>query len=130
MRVLIIEDSDTIRKMLEALLSGRGHEVQGAVTGTKGIDLAASAPPDAILLDIHLPGTHDGFDVCSKLRAMEATRHVPIIVISALDDPESRQRARDAGANAYYSKPFSPTALLKELETIETRESARWSVKS
>ena len=71
----------------------------------------------------------DGFDVCKKLREGESTRAVPIIVISALTDDESKQRALDAGATAYYTKPFSPTALLKELETIQLRESARMSAR-
>jgi DNA-binding response OmpR family regulator len=125
MRILIVEDSDSIRHMIETLVSARGHEVEAVGTGAKGIDAAIARPPDAILLDLHLPGSFDGIDVCQKLREAEATRAVPIIVISALTDDASKQRALEAGATAYYTKPFSPTALLKELETIPARESAR-----
>jgi CheY-like chemotaxis protein len=81
--------------------------------------------PDAILLDLHLPGGFDGMDVCRTLRQAEPTRAVPIIVISALADDTAKQHALDAGATAYYTKPFSPTALLKELEWIPMRSSAR-----
>ena len=129
MRILVIEDSDSVRQMIEALVSARGHEVEAVSTGSKGIDSAMAHPPDAILLDLHLPGSFDGFSVCRKLREVEATRAVPIIVISALTDEESKQRALDAGATAFYTKPFSPTALLKELETIPLRESARMSAR-
>jgi DNA-binding response OmpR family regulator len=118
MRILIVEDSDSIRHMIETLVSARGHEVEAVPNGAKGIDAALARPPDAILLDLHLPGSFDGFDVCRKIRAAEETRTVPIIVISALTDDASKRRAADVGATAYYTKPFSPTALLKELEAL------------
>ncbi len=122
MRILIIEDSDAIRRMIETLVSARGHEVEGVPTGAKGIDAAIARTPDAILLDLMLPGGYDGFEVCRRLRDAEATRAVPIIVISAMDDETAKQAALDAGATAYYTKPFSPTALLKELETVPRRD--------
>lgn len=125
MRILVIEDSDSVREMIETLVAARGHAVEGVPTGAKGIDSAVAHPPDAILLDLHLAGSFDGFDVCKRLREHEATQAVPIIVISALTDDASKQRALDAGATAYYTKPFSPTALLKEIETIPARESAK-----
>lgn len=125
MRILVIEDSDSIRHMIETLVAARGHEVEAFPSGAKGIDAALERPPDAILLDLHLPGSFDGFAVCKRLRETEQTRVVPIIVISALTDEASKQRAIEAGASAYYTKPFSPTALLKELESLPTRESAK-----
>jgi two-component system phosphate regulon response regulator PhoB len=124
MRILIIEDSDAIRRMIETLVSARGHEVEGVPTGAKGIDAAIARTPDAILLDLMLPGGYDGFEVCRRLREAEATRTVPIIVISAMDDETAKQAALEAGATAYYTKPFSPTALLKELETVPRRDSS------
>jgi DNA-binding response OmpR family regulator len=125
MRILVVEDSDSIRHLIETLVSARGHEVEAVSTGSRGIDSAVTRPPDAILLDLHLAGTFDGFAVCRKLREVEATRNVPIIVISAMTDDASKQQALEAGATAYYTKPFSPTALLKELEAIPIRESAK-----
>jgi len=129
MRILIIEDSDSIRHMIETLVAARGHEVEAVSTGSRGIDSALLRPPDAILLDLHLPGGFDGFDVCQKLRGAEPPRGVPIIVISALTDDASKKRAQQSGASAYYTKPFSPTALLKELESIPLRESAKMRLK-
>lgn len=129
MRILVIEDSDAIRNMIETLVSARGHEVEGVPTGARGIDAAIARPPDAILLDLMLPGSYDGFEVCRRLRETDALRTVPIIVISALDDEAAKQTAREAGATAYYTKPFSPTALLKELETVPRRDSAKLRLK-
>jgi len=117
MRILVVEDQDSIRRMIEALVGARGYEVTAASTGTKAIDVALADPPDMVLLDLMLPG-HDGFEVCRRLRSEPGTRTIPILIISALDDPESRARAADAGATAYYTKPFSPIALLKEIDLL------------
>jgi DNA-binding response OmpR family regulator len=122
MRILIVEDSDSISKMIEALVTGPGHEVETAVSGARALELAHSTAPDIILLDLNLPGSYDGFEVCRRLRADERTRTVPVVIISALDDSESKQRALEAGASAYYTKPFSPMALLKEIEGYRTRQ--------
>jgi CheY-like chemotaxis protein len=121
MRILVIEDSDSIRHMIEALVATRGHQVVAVPSGVKGLEAALAQPPDVVLLDLHLPGSFDGFEVCERLRQTEATRAVPIIIISAMSDDESRRRAIEKGATAFYTKPFSPTALLKELESQRDR---------
>jgi len=123
MRILLIEDSDSIRHMIETLIEARGHHVVAVNSGAKGLEEALASTPDAILLDLHLAGSFDGFEVCERLRANDATRTVPIIVISALADADSKERALAKGASAYYTKPFSPTALLKEIEASTTRGS-------
>src|SRR5688572_869592 len=110
MRILIVEDSDSISRMIEALVAGRGHEVETAVSGARALELAFSTTPEVVLLDLNLPGSYDGYEVCRRLRADERTKTVPVVIISALDDSEAKQRALEAGANAYYTKPFSPTA--------------------
>ena len=122
MRILIVEDSDSIRRMIEALVKGRGYDVSAVPTGAKGLDLAFETPPDVVLLDLNLPGSYDGFEVCARLRATPLTRGTPVIVISALADEESKKRATEAGCTAYYTKPFSPIALLKEIESLRVRQ--------
>jgi len=117
MRILVVEDQDSIRRMIEALVSARGHAVTAVSTGTRAIDVAATDPPDMVLLDLMIPG-HDGFEVCRRLRADPSTRSIPVIVISAMDDPEARTRATQAGATAFYTKPFSPIALLTEIDRL------------
>ncbi|HMJ11190.1 MAG TPA: response regulator [Polyangiaceae bacterium] len=119
MRILVVEDQDSIRRMIEALVQARGYQVTAVASGAKAIDLASTDPPDLVLLDLMLPGQFDGFEVCRRLRADPGTSKVPVVIISALDDAESRSRASDAGATAYYTKPFSPIALLKEIERLK-----------
>ncbi len=125
MRILIVEDADAIRRMIEALVAGRGHEVVAVPNGARGLEAAHEKTPDVILLDLNLPGAFDGFEVCSRLRKDEATRSVPILIISAMDDARSKERALAAGATAYYTKPFSPTALLKEIESLRKNASGQ-----
>ncbi len=122
MRILVIEDSDSIRRMIEALVSARGYEVDAVANGAKGLEIAFEKVPDVILLDLNLGGTYDGFEVCTRLRANPLTRSVPVIVISALSDDESKKKAYDAGCSAYYTKPFSPIALLKEIESLRVKQ--------
>ena len=124
MRVLIVEDSDSICRMIEALVGARGYDVKSASTGAKGLEEAYAWHPHVILLDINLPGSYDGLEVCTKLRADAQTKDVPVIIISAMNDDEVKRQAVSAGANAFYEKPFSPLALLKEIETL-TRKSER-----
>ena len=122
MRILIVEDSDSIRKMIEALVATRGFEVTAVSNGAKGLEAAATQTPDVVLLDLNLPGTYDGLDVCRRLRAEPATKSTPIVIITAMADADSKQRALDAGCTAYYTKPFSPTALLKEISSFRLRQ--------
>ncbi|WP_437679906.1 response regulator [Sorangium sp. So ce131] len=113
MRILLCEDQDAIRRMIEALIGASGHEVIGVSTGPEAVERALTEPFDVLLLDLMLPGSMDGFEVCARLRADPSTSSLPIIVISALDDVDARRRAEQLGATAYYAKPFRPLELLE-----------------
>ncbi len=119
--ILVVEDQDSIRRMIEALVRARGYRVMAASSGVKAVDMASVEAPDLVLLDLMMPGQFDGFEVCKRLRAEPATQAVPIIVITAMDDDGARRRAAEAGANAFYTKPFSPIALLKEIEHLSPK---------
>jgi len=121
MRILVLEDEGSIRRMISALVQARGFEVVGVSTGVKAVDEALQRAPDVAILDLMVPGAFDGFEVCRRLRAHAATANMPIIIISALDDTESRRKATEAGATTYFVKPFSAIALLKELEAVKAR---------
>lgn len=121
MRVLIVEDSDSIVRMIQALMTARGFEVRTASNGARGIEEALAWKPHTILLDINLPGAYDGIQVCQKVRESDGLKDTPIIIISAMSDDEVKRRAHEAGATAYYEKPFSPLALLKEIEAVQRR---------
>jgi len=118
MQILVVEDQDSIRSLIEALVSARGHKVVAVASGAKALELAFQSPPDVVLLDLHLPGQYDGFAVCEKLRANAGTKTTPVVIISARDDQTARARATEVGATSFYGKPFSPTALLKEIERV------------
>jgi len=118
MRILVVEDQDSIRRMIEALVQARGYSVTAVASGAKAIDVAMTDPPDLVLLDLMMPGQYDGFDVCQRLRSEPNTQSIPIVIITAMDDPDARARATQAGATAFYTKPFSPIALLKEIERL------------
>jgi DNA-binding response OmpR family regulator len=115
-RILVVEDQDSIRRMIEALVQARGYQVLAVESGSKALEIALNDPPDLILLDLMLPGQFDGFEVCKRIRSEQTTSAIPVVIISALDDDDSRARAIQAGATAYYTKPFSPVALLKEID--------------
>lgn len=98
--------------------------MRSAGTGAKGLEEAFQWHPHVILLDINLPGSFDGLQVCTKLRADAATKSTPVIIISAMNDDEVKRQAIACGANAFYDKPFSPLALLKEIEALARKSEA------
>ena len=116
MRILVCEDQDAIRHMIQTLVQASGHEVVGVPLGAQAVEHALAARFDILLLDLMLPGALDGFAVIERLRAEASTRELPILVISAMDDSESRERAKALGATDFYGKPFRPLELLKDLE--------------
>src|SRR4051812_11350571 len=112
MRILVCEDQDAIRHMIQTLVEASGHQVVGVALGAQAVELALVEPFDVVLLDLMLPGALDGFGVIEHLRASEKSARVPILVISAMDDPDSRARAAQLGATEFYGKPFKPLELL------------------
>lgn len=126
MRILVVEDTESIAHMISALVKARGHEVTSVGTGSKAVELALKETFDLVLLDINLPGTMDGFAVCKKLRTDVGMTETPVIFISAMSDDIYKKRAFEQGASAYYTKPFSPLALLKEIEAISVRTSGKF----
>jgi CheY-like chemotaxis protein len=116
MRILVVEDQESIRRMIQALVKARGYEVITASSGAKALELIQAAPPDVVLLDLMMPGQFDGLEVCRRLRADPATRELPVLIITAMSEDSVRLDAMDAGATGFFNKPFSPIALLKELE--------------
>lgn len=118
MRILVCEDQDSIRHMIQTLVQASGHEVVGVATGAQAVEMALTERFDILLLDLMLPGALDGIAVTIRLRQHELTRDLPIFIISAMDDAASRARARNAGATAFYGKPFRPLELLDEINKM------------
>jgi DNA-binding response OmpR family regulator len=118
MRILVCEDQDSIRSMIATLVTASGHQVTGVASGAQAVECAVTERFDVLLLDLLLPGALDGFEVCRRLRAEETTRTLPIFVLSALDDPETKRAAMEAGASAFHVKPFNPVQLLREIDGL------------
>ena len=118
----MVEDDESIQRLIGVLIQARGYEVTSVSSGNEALECVASWPPDVVLLDLMLPGNYDGFAVCRRLRRHPATRHIPVIVITALADDQSRARALAAGATAYHTKPFSSGALLEDIERVQPND--------
>lgn len=103
--VLIVDDDESIRALLQRQMDLDGYRVATAADGASGIATADEIAPDLVLLDALMPGM-DGFQVAEALKASEHTRTVPIIMVTALDDQKSRLRALKAGAQEFLTKPL------------------------
>jgi DNA-binding response OmpR family regulator len=115
--ILIVDDEPLGQETLAALLSPLGCRLLFAAHGGEALRLAIDTLPDLILLDVMMPGL-DGFEVCRRLRAHAALADVPIILLTALDDRDSRLRGIEAGADDFVSKPFDRVELRARVRTI------------
>ena len=113
-RILIVDDEPTLRRTLRANLLARGYEVALAVTGEDALAQATARLPDLVILDLMLPGL-SGLDVCRLLRARSA---MPILVLSARGEEQTKVRALDMGADDYLTKPFGMDELLARLRAL------------
>ena len=110
MKVLVIDDEAPIRLLCRVNLEAEGIEVAEAADGEEGLALARTEKPDAILLDVMLPGLH-GWAVAERLLEDETTRNIPIIFLTARADLRDRARGMDLGGVDYVTKPFNPVDL-------------------
>ncbi len=116
-QVLIVDDEPIARATLEALLSNMPFELHFANNGIEGLSKAIDILPDMILLDVMMPKMN-GFEVCRRIRDNDILSEIPILLITALDDRDSRLTGLDAGADDFISKPFDSIELLARLQTI------------
>jgi two-component system, cell cycle response regulator DivK len=115
--ILHVEDNEFNRKIVRDLLARTTYRVVEAADGENGVQLALREPPDLALIDIQLPRM-SGLDVTRRLRAEPATAKVPIIVITSFALSGDDERAREAGASHYLSKPYSPRELLEAIRRL------------
>jgi CheY-like chemotaxis protein len=119
-RVLLVDDEDSLRKVMTDLLVRDGFDVVEARNGVEALDQVDRHAPDVVVLDLNLPGM-DGYAVLSELRARPATRHLPVIILTAKGDEDNEVRVFELGADDFLSKPFRAKALTKRLELILSR---------
>ena len=115
-KILVVDDSATVRKLISGKLEKSGHEVFCAVDGVDALEQIKQFVPDLILFDINMPRM-DGYQVCKLIRSDELTKDVPIVMISGKDGFFDKVRGRIAGTTGYITKPFGPETLMKMLET-------------
>ncbi len=116
-KILIVDDDILVTQLLEKLLSVDGYMTASVNDSSKAIETASYFKPDLFLLDLMMPQP-DGFKLCRMLRQLPDFAQTPIIIITALDDSDSRAVAFGAGANDYITKPFHPDELAERIREV------------
>jgi two-component system, cell cycle response regulator DivK len=119
-RILLAEDNEMNRDMLSRRLARRGHVITVAVDGQQALDLAGSAPPDLVLMDLNLP-VLDGWEATRRLRADPRTSRIPVIALTAHAMLGDREKALNAGCDDYATKPVDLSRLLEQIAALLTR---------
>lgn len=122
-RVLVVEDEEDIRGLVEYNLGREGFRVTAVASGELAVKEAQARPPDLVLLDLMLPGL-DGLEVCRALKADDRTRHIPIVMLTARGEEADIVAGLELGAEDYVTKPFSPRVLVSRLKTVLRRRQA------
>ena len=115
--ILVVDDKEANRRLMQAKLEAKYYSVTLSPNGEHAIASAVRHQPDIILLDVMMPGM-DGYEVCRRLKANIATRHIPIVMLTALTDRDDRLRGLEAGADDFLSKPIEDFALFARLDAL------------
>lgn len=116
-RILVVDDIPANVKLLEARLLAEYFEVLTAGNGHQCLDICSKVPVDVILLDVMMPGI-DGFEVCERLKANPRTSHIPVVMVTALDQPADRVRGLKAGADDFLTKPVNDMQLMARVKSL------------
>ena len=116
-KILLVEDNEMNRDMLSRRLERRGYHVLLAVDGEEGVRVAGAEAPDLVLMDMSLPVV-DGWEAARRLKASAATRHIPVIALTAHAMAGDRDKALEAGCDDYDTKPIELPRLLAKIEAL------------
>src|ERR1700733_1022156 len=116
-RVLVVDDILSNVKLLEAKLSAEYFEVITAFHGRECLAKMDQGTPDIVLLDVMMPGM-DGFEVCRRIKSNPKTAHIPVVMVTALDQPSDRVAGLDAGADDFFTKPVDDAALFARVRSL------------
>lgn len=115
-KLLIVDDHDALRALLKMTLEFSDFDLIEAINGQQALAMVEKDVPDVVILDIMMPGEIDGIAVCRQIKDNPATAHIKVILLSAKGQTEDIRIGGDAGADAYFVKPFSPMSLLESIE--------------
>ena len=121
-RILVVEDHPTMRDAMRLVLEGEGFAIDEASDGDMALQMVRADPPDLVFLDLNIPGV-SGTDVLRALKGDPATAAVSVIIVTATGE-EGRERVIRLGADEYFTKPFSPLALLGTVERVLERRTS------
>lgn len=116
-RILVAEDQNDLREMISFTLRLAGHQVVATTDGAEALQQAQTTQPDLIILDLHMPRL-TGYEVCRQLKALDAFKNTPVIIISAKGSPDEIQAGLDAGATEYIRKPFPIDNLTSRVQAL------------
>ena len=116
-RILVVDDLDTNVRLLEAKLTLEYYDVLTCGDGMSALAIAAEDQPDLILLDVMMPGM-DGFETCRRLKADASTRHIPVVLVTALDGRDDRLKGLEAGADDFVTKPLDDVILFARVKSL------------
>ena len=118
-KILIVDDQIEVRELVQVTLEIGDYQILSAENGQQAIDIAQAEHPDIILMDIMMPGSEvDGLEACRRLKADTATNDITIVMLSAKGQESDVDAGRIAGADDYFTKPFSPIALIEKVEAV------------
>jgi two-component system, cell cycle response regulator len=116
-RVLVVDDILANVRLLEAKLTAEYFEVHTAMNGVDALESVQRIKPDIVLLDVMMPGM-DGIEVCRRIKSNSQTHHIPVVMVTALDQPDDRVRGLEAGADDFLTKPVSDLALFCRVKSL------------
>jgi two-component system cell cycle response regulator len=117
-RILVVDDLEANRRLLQAKLTAAYYDVIFAQRGEEAVQLAKRARPDLILLDVMMPGGIDGYEACRRLKAQPETSHIPVVILTTLADRENKVRGLQAGAEEFLTKPIDDIQLMARVKSL------------
>ena len=118
-KILIVDDQIEVRELVQVTLEIGDYQILSAENGQEAVRIAQAEHPDIILMDIMMPGSEvDGLEACRQLKSDPATRDITIVMLSAKGQESDIDIGKAAGADDYFTKPFSPIALIEKVEEV------------